>query len=197
MRSNTSQCPRSTKEMWYKALIRSVPEYGGVIWYPHTTSDSNKLETIQRRSASYAYGDHRWTKCMAAMLQQLQGPTLAERIQCRQMWLCCLTINSLVELPIDHLKRSIDTSTWGHNSRIKKTHIYTYGIILSGQVRLWNAIPHKAIDCTTLESFKVGDIKTHTVLRMNNVFNKQCICAWICRPAPILHITDLAVHKIC
>ena len=63
--------------MQYKALIRCVLEYGGVIWDNYAKSYSNKLETFQRRAARYAYGDHRQKGSVTARLKETTGGNIS------------------------------------------------------------------------------------------------------------------------
>jgi hypothetical protein len=54
LRRNLQHCPRGCRRTAYIALIRSIMEYGSVIWDPYT-----KLESIQRRGARFITKDYK------------------------------------------------------------------------------------------------------------------------------------------
>jgi uncharacterized protein with ATP-grasp and redox domains len=51
LRRNIQHCPRECRKTAHIALVRSVIEYGAIIWYPCTKQEITKLESIQRRGA--------------------------------------------------------------------------------------------------------------------------------------------------
>ena len=57
-------------------------EYATVIWDPFTEANIRKLEMVQRRSARMVCSDYQRTSSVSSMLQQLQWPTLQERLFC-------------------------------------------------------------------------------------------------------------------
>ena len=46
---------KDTKSVAYKTQL----EYASTVWYPHTTTDINKVEAVQRRAARWATIDYR------------------------------------------------------------------------------------------------------------------------------------------
>jgi hypothetical protein len=78
IRRNLQHCPRGCRRTAYIALIRSIMEYGSVIWDPYT-----KLESIQRRGARFITKDYKSREegCMTKMLNELSLPTLQSRRQ--------------------------------------------------------------------------------------------------------------------
>lgn len=79
LQRNIQQCPRKTKELCYKTLIRPQMEYASIIWDPHTAAYTNNLEMVQRRSARFVMGDFNRMSSVSAMLHHLQWPTLQQR----------------------------------------------------------------------------------------------------------------------
>ena len=69
---NISQCPKKTKELCYRTLVRPLKEYATVIWDPFTEANIGKLEMVQCRSAIMVCSDYRRTSSVSSMLQQLQ-----------------------------------------------------------------------------------------------------------------------------
>ena len=43
LKHNLKYCPKQCKEVAYFALVRSVVEYGSVIWDPHTIKEKDKV----------------------------------------------------------------------------------------------------------------------------------------------------------
>ena len=59
VRRNLKHCPESCRKTAYIALVRSVLEYGAVVWDPYLQKDIDKLERIQRIGARFITGDYR------------------------------------------------------------------------------------------------------------------------------------------
>ena len=59
VRRNTRNLPKSFRETAYKSLLRPHVEYCSSVWDPHTLSDTQKIERIQRQAARYVTGDYR------------------------------------------------------------------------------------------------------------------------------------------
>ena len=68
---NIRTCPRKTKHLAYTTLVRPILEYASIIWDPHTASNINKLETVQRRSARHIMHNYSRHASVTTMLQHL------------------------------------------------------------------------------------------------------------------------------
>ena len=67
LQRNIHQCPRETKVLCYKTLLRPVIEYASIIWDPHTNANISRLEMIQRRYARFVFHDYRRSSSVSAM----------------------------------------------------------------------------------------------------------------------------------
>ena len=59
LRRNLHHCPTSCRRNSYLSLVRSVLEYGSVVWDPYLKKDIDALERVQRRAARFIAGDYR------------------------------------------------------------------------------------------------------------------------------------------
>ena len=61
LRRNLRGCPEKLKQAAYFSLIRSSMEYGATVWDPYQKYNSDKIERVQRRAASFVKSRHRDT----------------------------------------------------------------------------------------------------------------------------------------
>ena len=59
IRRNLWRCPKTVKQQMYFALVRPHLEFACAAWDPHTISDVQKIESIQRRAARFVAKDYR------------------------------------------------------------------------------------------------------------------------------------------
>ena len=57
LRRNLSSCPANIRTKCYTTFVRPQLEYASSVWVPHTQSNINKLESVQRRAARFATGN--------------------------------------------------------------------------------------------------------------------------------------------
>ena len=98
LRRNLSSCPPDVKATCYKALVRLRLEYVSSIWDPHTQSNINKIESVQRRAARFVTGDYRQTSSVSSMLKHLGWEDLHTRRQHSKMILMYRIVNHLTEI---------------------------------------------------------------------------------------------------
>jgi hypothetical protein len=104
LRRNLRHCPKHCRRTAYIALVRSVMDYGAVVWDPNHQGDINKLERIQNRAARFITGDYRLRSdgCVSAMLPDLQLQSLQERRRnLRLAFFGRVVEGSIPALPVD------------------------------------------------------------------------------------------------
>ncbi|XP_056006769.1 uncharacterized protein LOC130050570 [Ostrea edulis] len=156
LRRNIHQCPRETKALCYKALVRPLLEYASVIWDPHTTENINKIDMVQRRAARMVMNDFRTTSSVSSMIQQLNWPLLQERrAQVRSIMMYRI-VYQLVDIPSTLLIPTI--SPRGNNIIFLvpyvRTTVYQKSGFFPDGIRIWNSLPSEAVNATSLDSFK-------------------------------------------
>ena len=92
IRCNLQRCPTSVKQQMYFALVRPILDYASVVWDPHTTSDIQRLEMIQRRAARFVTNNYKRTEGTATdILSKLEWPSLQQH---RRVTTCRYVQNS-------------------------------------------------------------------------------------------------------
>ena len=156
LQRNIGPCPRNTKVLCYKALIRPIVEYACTVWDPSTQKNINKLEMIQRRYARFIYNDFRRTSSVTTMLHQLQWPTLQERRAQFKVVMVYRIVHCLIDIPREHLQPAI-TSQRGHTQKFivpfARTLLYQRAFF-PDSIRLWNALPKDMVNCTSVDQFR-------------------------------------------
>ena len=117
LRRNFKHCNRRIKEATYVTYVRPVVEHAATAWDPHTQKNVNKIEMVQRRSARYVLGDYHQTSSVAAMLTQLQWPSLAYRRTESRLVMMYRIRFDLVDIDWQQHLRQATSSTRGHGSR--------------------------------------------------------------------------------
>ena len=71
IRHNLKHYPKTTRHMAYISLVRSLLEYGAIIWDPYTQRDINRFERVQRQSGRFISGDY-WSRTPGSMSNMLK-----------------------------------------------------------------------------------------------------------------------------
>jgi hypothetical protein len=79
LKRNYSKAPANIKSLLYSMLVRSVLEYGCVVWDPHQVNHINALERVQRAAARFVTNSYSWRISVTDLLQRLGWNSLAER----------------------------------------------------------------------------------------------------------------------
>ena len=145
------------KQATYFTYVRPVVEYAATAWDPHTCKNINKIEMTQRRSARYVTGDFRRTSSVAAMLNKLQWPSLADRrLHTRLIMLYRIRYN-LVDIDWQQHLQESRSRTRGHGSRftVPRCTSQVYASSFSPRTaKDWNNLPADPADSPSLEAFK-------------------------------------------
>ena len=117
---------KDLKSVAYKTIVRPQLEYTSTVWYPHTTTDINKVEPVQRRPARWATRDCRYTSSVTALLKDLNWRPLDQRrIDSRLVMMYKVTYD-LVAIPAsDYLVRNTRASRHIHSLAYRQIQFQT------------------------------------------------------------------------
>jgi hypothetical protein len=80
LRRNLSSCPANMRTKCYTTFVRPQLEYASYVWAPHTQSNINKLELVQRRAARFATGNYNTTSSVRERLCTIKNKVSGVRI---------------------------------------------------------------------------------------------------------------------
>ena len=142
-------------------LIRPMLEYSTTAWAPHTARNSRKLEQVQRRAARFTCRRYERTASVTAMLNDLKWETMETRRNNQRLAMVYRMQHDMVAMsPASYLApvQSSRSRRSGHDQMYQvpfaRTDTYRYSFF-PATVRMWNLLPADAIQCQSLETFKV------------------------------------------
>ena len=92
-------CPTDCRKTAYISLVRSVLDYGSIIWDPYLNRNIEKLERVQRQAERFITGDYhsREEGSVIKMLETLELETLERRrSSCRLVFFLFKAVEGLV-----------------------------------------------------------------------------------------------------
>ena len=162
LRRNLWRCPVLVKQQMYFALVRPLLEYASSVWDPHTTSDIQKLEMVQRRAARFVLGNYRKTPgTVTDILQQLEWPTLEQRRKEARSINMFKIQHATIAIPLpDYVQKQTASNTRQyHPSRFRvmgpKTNVYKYSFF-PRTILEWNSLPVSLYSIHDLDNFKTA-----------------------------------------
>ena len=158
IRRNLKQCPKDLKELAYLSLVRSKLEYAASVWDPHHTSDTNKLEQVQRRAARFVCNNYSPYSSDTQMLSDLGWQQLKDRRKHIRLALFYKIVHHLIAVPHEDILRKAD-------SRTRSSHNYKYRTLRSHKdpykfsffprtILDWNPLSADIVHSDTIHIFK-------------------------------------------
>ena len=187
MRRNLGFCPESCKRIAYIALVRSILEYGAIVWDPYLRKDIECLEKTQNRAVRFIHGDYtsRDAGSVTRMREKLNLPTLSSRRQVLKLTSFFKVVEGLVPaLPIENFltktrpKRNIKAKKFDNYNTVNiverqvtnNSKCYTVRHCNTEQLKnsyfvsttlAWNHLPNEVVDSKSPEVFKAKIEKSH------------------------------------
>jgi hypothetical protein len=159
LRRNITSCPQDIKAQAYKTLVRPILEYAGTVWDPHTATNINQLEAVQRRAARFVKGDYKTTSSTTAMMTDLGWPTLQHRRSNAKLVMVYRITHNLIAIPAAQYFHPLTLGGHGYGHRFHvpfcRTDTMKFSFVPSA-IRLWNQLPEHLATAVNLEAFKGG-----------------------------------------
>ena len=148
------------KTLAYFTFVRPILENSCTLTPldPHTATQINKLEMIQRRAARYVLHRHHNTSSVTNMLQSLGWRSLADRRKDAKLCMLYKISNDLVGIPANKNIFPLNTVTRKQHSLSyliphSRCNYHLYSFFLN-TIRLWNSLPQHIVNRGSLASFK-------------------------------------------
>ena len=142
----------------YNSLVRPILEYAPTIWDPHTKTNIDKIEMVQRRAARYVLHRHHNRSSVSSMLHFLGWTSLQQRRE--QARLCMMykihagdvainknhymTLAPLSILNTNGLRYVVPYSRCDY-------HLYSF---FPRTIRSWNNLPSDIVEACSYNAFK-------------------------------------------
>ena len=133
------------------------------MWDPHTQTNKDRIEMVQRRAARFVKNDYsREQTSVTNMLHQLNWTSLEERRTRNKITLLYKALNDIISISTDHL-RLTQTQTRQHQNfyiPFARTNAYRHSFFMD-TIRHWNTLPPHIRSAPTLTSFQTA-LSQHT-----------------------------------
>jgi hypothetical protein len=160
LRRTLSPCNSEVKARAYLSLVRPKLEYGSEAWNPHTQTDINRLEQVQRQAARFVHADYRRTTHVTPLLQSLKWDSLqTRRLQSQATMFYKIQYNFVnIQLPsYIQLASSSHRTRSHHNLKYQQpsSTVDAYGYSFYPRtIRIWNKLPATAVNAPSIPVFR-------------------------------------------
>ena len=157
IRRNLRDCTKPVKAAAYTTMARPTLEYASIVWDPHSSAETHKLEQVQRRAARFVHNNYteRTPGCVTHMVQNLGWQPLQQRRYNNRLIVMFKIIHELVDVQTDVI-RTGDSRTRGSNrlyQPVAQKDVYKFSFF-PRTIREWNLLPASVTDADKLEEFR-------------------------------------------
>jgi hypothetical protein len=134
------------------------------IWNPHTTSNINKLGSVQKNAARFVLNkphDYKKPDSTTKMVKDLNWGKLEQRRKRSDVTLMHKVVHHLIAVPVYHhptmavITSTRHSHTWKFQTIRTNINIYKYSFFPRTNL-LWNQLPPPVIAVPELDAFKVA-----------------------------------------
>ncbi|XP_072030812.1 uncharacterized protein [Amphiura filiformis] len=165
IKRNLYSCNQSTKLTAYRSLVRPQVEYSSSVWDPHTKTNIDQLERVQKRAARFILNDYKSKSpgCATQMVKDLELEPLSTRRKARRLCVFQQARLGDLSLPIGNLLQPVQRQSRHHHpesySTISANKDCYKNSFIPKTIRDWNSLPPHLISITKPEPFKTAVTK--------------------------------------
>lgn len=142
----------------YNALVRPQLEYASCVWNPHTQSNIQQVEKVQRRAVRWVANDYSRHSSVTEMQQALGWRSLEDRrlSTCLTMFHKIVYCHVAVPLP-SYIRKPIRQLRHSHSQSFIQLHSNTDAYKFSffpAIIPLWNHLPSNVVSVAETSAFK-------------------------------------------
>ena len=108
LRRHIRPASQQAKSTAYKTFVRPSLEYASTVWSPHTDTDTNQLEMVQRRAVKFVKSDYSRKSSVTAMRQDLGWDILLQRRDQARLSMMYRIAHQQVDIPAERYLTPLD-----------------------------------------------------------------------------------------
>ena len=157
LRRNLKISSTRVKESAYKTFVRPILEYASTVWDPHSQTNINKLEAVQRRAARFVVNRYHNTSSVSCMIDKLNWPSLQHRRRVARLTMLRKILDKDATFSMKNINPAPSRRRRGHSRQLVQIQCrtdYRKFSFLPNTIREWNGLPSSAVEAASLDSFK-------------------------------------------
>ena len=158
LKRNLNIASTTVKRNAYTSLVRPLVEFACTAWDPYHSTQSHRLEMVQRRAARYVTNRHHNRSSVSDMISHLNWKSLEERRKNARLAMLYKMTNNMVN--IDTEERLIPPNRYSRNMHQRSFRVFYHRSDFRKEsffprtIRDWNALPPAVASAESLGVFK-------------------------------------------